>query len=347
MVAFRAGVPMAPPSIVAESPAMKSLFRLVGRVAPSTVPVLVRGETGSGKEVVARGIHERSGRSGAFVPVNCSALPGALIESELFGHARGSFTGADRAHAGVFAQADGGTLLLDEIGELPLDVQAKLLRVLDDGVVRPVGASVGARVDARVVAATHRDLAAAVEQGHFREDLYYRLAVVVLEVPPLRERPEDIPALVEKFVAEASRGGRAPIVTDEVMAFLLVRRWPGNARQLRAAVHRAVLLGDAVLVPEDFGLPPEVFRSVDEAHSPTKDGRTWSEVEREVLLQAVERHGSIRAAARALGRPKSTVADHVRRLLGPRPGIAGRRTAGAEARVAVQREVVHARAARG
>jgi transcriptional regulator with GAF, ATPase, and Fis domain len=231
--------------IVGASPPMLALFDLIERAAPSDVPVLIVGETGTGKELVARALHERSRRrKGPFLAENCAAISPSLLESELFGHKRGSFTGAIADRKGHFVAASGGTLLLDEIGDMPLEMQVKLLRVLEEGEVRPVGASRVEEVDVRVLAATNRDLAKLVAERRFREDLYYRLNVVRIELPPLRERPSDVEPLVRAFVArEARRTGRAPAVVEpEALRRLAAAPWPGNVRQLENEVRRALAL---------------------------------------------------------------------------------------------------------
>ena len=233
--------------IIGDSPALRRVLDTAMRLAGRDVTVLVRGETGTGKELVASLLHYRSPRaSGPLVRFNCAALPPDLAESELFGHARGAFTGATHAHRGYFAQAHGGTLVLDEVGELPSTVQAKLLRALQEGEIQPLGASRVERVDARIVACTHRDLAVEAKAGRFREDLYYRLAVVELEVPPLRERREDIPPLADSFARRsAGRFGLEGVrLTPKLLELLRSRDWPGNVRELENTVTRLVALSD-------------------------------------------------------------------------------------------------------
>jgi len=237
----------APPrhALVGDSAPMREMLALVDRLAATDVPVLVRGETGTGKEGVARRLHAASARAkGPFVAVDCGAIAPTLIESELFGHTRGAFTGADRDRPGHFVSADGGTLMLDEVGELPLDLQPKLLRVLQDGRVRPVGGDADRAVDVRLVAATNRDLERACEEGRFRQDLYYRLAVVEVVIPPLRDRKDDLPALVEHLVARvaAESGRRPPTVAPAALERLAEHAWPGNVRELENALRRAVAL---------------------------------------------------------------------------------------------------------
>ena len=227
--------------MVGRSSAMKTLYALVQRVAQVQLPVLILGETGAGKELVARAIHSAGPRNGrSFVAVNCAALPDQLLESELFGHARGAFTGAGHPRAGLMAEADGGTLLLDEIGEMPLALQPKLLRALETGEVRPVGADGVRHVDVRLLAATHRDLIQLVRDGRFREDLYYRLKVVPLKIPPLRERAEDIPELVKHFLGRIAARSGAPALqlAPDAVDVLLRHPWPGNVRELSHLLER-------------------------------------------------------------------------------------------------------------
>jgi two-component system response regulator HydG len=230
---------------------MQRVFELIERVASSSAAVLVCGETGTGKELVARAIHLGGPRrAGPFVAINCTALPESLLESELFGHVKGAFTGATAARHGLFAEADGGTILLDEIGDMPLALQARLLRVLEEGEVRAVGSDEVRRVDVRIIAATHRDLAKAVSERVFRQDLFYRLNVVPITVPPLRDRVQDIPPLVERFLAGArERNPRAQVrqLSAEVLQALSSRPWPGNVRELENLVERLVVMGAAEL----------------------------------------------------------------------------------------------------
>ena len=241
-----------PVEFVGTSAPMMALYRLIARAAASPHPVLVFGESGTGKELVARALHRLSGR-GAFVAVNCGALPEQLMESELFGHERGAFTGADRTRDGLFQVADGGTILLDEIAELPLALQPKLLRVLEQSEVRRVGATESRPVDVRVVAATHRDLESEVKAGRFRDDLFWRLNVLSAQVPPLRERTGDIPGLVEHFLRRHPTEAATPTrLTQEAAAALVSYPWPGNVRELRNAVLGAATLaeGDAITVDD-------------------------------------------------------------------------------------------------
>ena len=233
--------------IVAASPGMIDLLELLERAAEYKATVLLTGESGTGKEVLARAIHAQSGRRNqAFVAVNCGAIPEALLESELFGHARGAFTGADRARRGLFVEADGGTMFLDEIGELPPSLQVKLLRVLQEEEVRPVGESKARTVNVRVIAATSRDLEREVASGRFREDLFYRLDVFRVRVPPLRERREDVPLLVDHFIAHFHETLGRPVhtIADDALDRLLEHSWPGNVRELENVIERAMILAD-------------------------------------------------------------------------------------------------------
>jgi DNA-binding NtrC family response regulator len=232
-------------NLIGRAPAMLRLMDTVAKVAGADINVLIIGESGTGKELVARALHYQGARaSRPFVPVNCGALVDTLLESELFGHVRGAFTGAEQAKRGLFLAADGGTLFLDEIGELPLALQPKLLRALQNGEIKPVGGLDAQRVDVRVVAATNRDLAQAVSKSTFREDLYYRLNVITIEVPPLRERREDVPLLAQHFAASAARRARrgCPDISPAALEWLQAQPWPGNVRQLENAIERAVVL---------------------------------------------------------------------------------------------------------
>ena len=233
--------------VITRSPAMKPVLRAAEKAAASAIPVLIEGESGTGKELIARAIHGSGGRrTKPFVAVNCGALPENLVESILFGHEKGSFTGATEKHTGKFVEADGGTLFLDEVGELPLPAQVKLLRALQEGEVEPVGGRKAVKVDVRIVSATHRNLIADVKSGRFREDLFYRLHVYPVTVPPLRQRPEDIAELSHHFLARiaAEEGKRIRALSAQALALLSSFRWPGNVRQLENAIFRAVVLAD-------------------------------------------------------------------------------------------------------
>jgi two-component system, NtrC family, response regulator GlrR len=231
---------------IGRSPEMQRLFALLTRVAPTESTIVLTGESGTGKEVIAEAIHRQSRRArGPFIVFDCGAVAPGLIESELFGHEAGAFTNAIRARSGLFADASGGTLLLDEIGELPLELQPKLLRALASGEVRRVGTSSVTRVDVRVIAATHRDLERAIAARRFRADLYFRLAVVVVHVPPLRSRPEDIPPLARHFITRMDSEAKArAVLTPAVVAALTAYDWPGNVRELRNVVERLLSVGD-------------------------------------------------------------------------------------------------------
>ncbi|QDF07274.1 sigma-54-dependent transcriptional regulator [Myxococcus xanthus] len=237
--------------MVGNSAAMREVFERVRKVAPSPATVLVLGESGTGKELVARALHAQSPRAdGPLVAVNCAAIPEGLLESELFGHEKGAFTGAQAAHPGLVEAAHGGTLFLDEIGELPAPAQARLLRMLQDGEVRRVGATRPRKVDVRIVAATHRDLPRRVQEGSFRQDLYFRLRVVEIRLPPLRERTEDVPALARHLLEKASRkvGRPTASLSPEALEALTTHPWPGNVRELENALERAVILADGPVV---------------------------------------------------------------------------------------------------
>ncbi len=251
--------------LVGRSPAMKRVFDLIERLADSDITVLITGESGTGKELVAKAIHNQGPRAeGPFVTINCAAVPAQLLESELFGHVRGSFTGADRDKQGLLVAAEGGTLMLDEIGEMPLEMQPKLLRVLEDRKVRPVGATQEIPINVRVLAATNRDLQVEADQGRFREDLYYRLNVIQIDVPPLRERAEDVPLLAEHFLALMTEPESDAVIggfSREAKLLLEGYSWPGNVRELENAVRRAVTLERGTSIqPESL---PDAVRSAE------------------------------------------------------------------------------------
>ena len=293
-------------------PRLLDLLAVVDRVADRTVSVLITGESGTGKELIARRIHLRSRRAaGPFVAVNCAALPESLAESELFGHEKGAFTGADRRRAGRFEEADGGTLLLDEVGELTPSLQSKLLRALEERVVRPVGGGSDVPVDVRLVAATNRDLHEAVAAGGFRQDLYFRLAVVPVALPPLRERPGDIPLLARHLLAGLAGRHQLPParLSAEAVTALQAHHWPGNVRELRNVLERALVVrGGGVLSPADLlpGLGGESVPAV----PLDREAR-----EREAVLEALRRAGGNREeAARLLGVSVRTLYYRLRRL---------------------------------
>ncbi len=326
LVAMKASSGSEPPSdLVGISTAMRRLRSALDRLAGQDVSVLVQGESGTGKELVARALHSRGPRrSKRFVPLNCGAIPESLIDSELFGHAKGAFTGATSDRPGVFVEADGGTLFLDEIGDMPLAVQARLLRVLQESEVRPVGGTLERKVDVRVIAATHVDLATAVEAQQFRQDLFYRLNVVVLQVPPLRDRLDDLPMLAAHFLHKHG-GAKPPSLAPETLEAMSVYGWPGNVRELENAILHAIALhhGD-VIGPESL---PRTITHRSPAASQTfaiarDDGeleplteakrRATSAFEKRYLVTAMEKaKGSVSEAARLAGLDRT----NFRRLL--------------------------------
>jgi DNA-binding NtrC family response regulator len=334
--------------LIGTSPVMTMVKRMGERAAKSAIPVLITGESGVGKELIARAVHGASERSGKpFVAVNCGAIPENLVESILFGHEKGSFTGASDKHLGKFKEADGGTLFLDEVGELPLDVQVKLLRALQEGEIDPIGSKRSLKVDVRIVSATNRDLQQAVAGGRFREDLYYRLNVFPLEAPSLRERREDIPALVEAFIRRfnVEEGKRVIGASPETLQLLTAFDWPGNVRQLENTIYRAIVLADApYLQPYDFpaisGLaapleavsiapspPPAALLQAAHAamSAPTAAEapvrilddrghlRTLEDIERDLIQHAIDVYaGHMSEVARRLGIGRSTLYRKVR-----------------------------------
>jgi len=294
--------------LIGNSPGMQKVRDLIGRVAPTDSTVLICGESGCGKELVAESVHAMSPRSDKpFVAINCAAIPATLIEAELFGHERGSFTGAMRTREGVFERASGGTLLLDEITEMPLDLQSRLLRVLETKRLNRVGGSSDLEVDVRVIASTNRSPALAFEEGRLREDIYYRLAVVTVQLPPLRERGDDVLVLAEFFLAELNlRNGTHKRLSDELRARFLRHRWPGNVRELRNSVERAYILCDGELDLSEQDLL--TLRRHPEGEGPTSDviqlpiGATLEEIERTFILATLKHfEGDKRRAADVLG----------------------------------------------
>jgi DNA-binding NtrC family response regulator len=315
--------------IVATSRPMRRLLEATSRIASRDVTVLVRGETGTGKEFVAELLHAQSSRAHKpLVRFNCAALPAELADAELFGHVRGAFTGANQTRAGFFAQADGGTLILDEVGELPLAIQAKLLRALQEGEIQPVGSGRIEKVDVRVVAATNRDLAADVKTGAFREDLYYRLAVVELVVPPLRDRKDDIPALAAEFARRyGERFGLGPITLEPSLIDALARTdWPGNVRQLENTIARlAALSTGGVIGLADLdsatGTRPEISSASPSDDDPPPDARNGPSLkeqveafERGLVARALDGTGGNQSeAARRLGVSRVTLIDKMKK----------------------------------
>ena len=290
--------------ILGDHPAMRRLLKTIAQVAPSRATVLIHGESGTGKELIAAAIHENSKRNtGPFVKLNCASLAESLLESELFGHEKGSFTGAMGRRKGRFEQADGGTLFLDEVSEIPKALQVKLLRFLQERELERVGGNETIRVDVRVVAATNRDLKLAVEEGRFREDLYYRLDVVRLDVPPLRERRSDIPLLVHHFVHRFAKENERDIqgVSDERMHALLGYSWPGNVRELENAIERAVVMCDGPMIEREH-LPMATDAVVSSSLGAFVPGMTLAELERLAILRTLEHvGGSTARAAEMLG----------------------------------------------
>lgn len=309
---LRREMPSAPRRIIGASRPMRNLLDLIARAAQSNSTVLITGESGTGKELVAQAIHDLSGRRGQFVPINCSAIPADLIESELFGHTGQAFTGAKQARAGLFETADRGTIFLDEIGDLPLAVQPKLLRALQEGAIRRVGANAEQSVNVRVVAATNRDLEEDVGEGRFREDLFWRLNVIHIQVPALRERPVDIPLLVDYFINKASElSGRPPLdVSPDTLAILTAYSWPGNVRELENAIERAIALAPgAGLTPND--LPERIRNSGGSAAFIARSSErhlTLREVERDYILETLRKtSGNKTRAAEWLGLDRKTL----------------------------------------
>jgi two-component system, NtrC family, response regulator HydG len=300
------------PGLLARDPALAPVLELLRRAAPSLLPVTILGESGTGKEVAARAVHDLSQRSGGpFVPLNCGAISRELAEAELFGHEKGSFTGAVTSAPGAFGAADGGTLFLDEIGDLPLPLQVKLLRALEAGEVKPVGAPKPRRIDVRVVCATHQDLPARIREGAFREDLFYRLRGVTVELPPLRARPQDILALAEHFLPPEK------LLAADARTALLAHRWPGNVRELRHVVQLAALLSESPVIRAhalrlDEAAPgpwsPRVCEDDGQEPSVALRGRSLGELEELAIRAALIRHGgNRRAVSQELGIARSSL----------------------------------------
>jgi two-component system, NtrC family, nitrogen regulation response regulator NtrX len=308
--------------MVGRSAALENVRELIAKVGPTAARVLITGENGTGKELVARGLHEASPRRDqAFVEVNCAAIPSELIESELFGHMKGSFTGAFADRAGKFEQADGGTLFLDEVGDMSLSAQSKLLRVLQEGVVTRIGGSKSIEVDVRVLAATNKDLEGEIAEARFREDLLYRLNVVPIEVPPLRERLEDVPALVAHFAEALAESAGVPgkKFAEDAMARLQTRSWPGNIRELRNAVERALILapGKVVTAADIDRLLPggDGAMPLPSAPGGAHTFETFKqEAEKNFLVQQLREHDwNVSETARALKMPRSNLYKKIER----------------------------------
>jgi DNA-binding NtrC family response regulator len=300
--------------LIGRSRAMKHLRRQLEKLALLPLPVLLRGETGTGKELAARTLHDFGTLPETpFVALNCGAIPDGLFESELFGHTRGAFTGAHRDHAGAFVRAGYGTLFLDEVAELPAAAQSKLLRVLETRRLTPVGSEREIEIDCHIIAATHRDLSAMVVEGAFREDLYHRLGVVQIELPPLRRRRADIPVLLEHFIDLASAElGREVVVSQAAVAEAIVHTWPGNVRALRNAVLRAAALSDGPITPRE--LLPALANPCPRGDQISVPRGTYAHMHAALLQKIVAEEGSIRRAARILEVPRSTLSAWIRRV---------------------------------
>ncbi len=291
--------------VITRSPRMIELFEQLRLVAPSDASVLITGESGSGKELFARAIHRVSSRSqGAFIAINCGAIPAELLESELFGHVRGSFTGANKDHAGLLQAARGGTLFLDEIGDMPLALQVKLLRVLEEKTVRPVGSTITVPIDVRIISATHRDLAEMIADKHFREDLYYRLNVIHFSLPPLRERREDIPLLAESFLRDVAAKQKPSIraFASGALELLTSAEWPGNVRQLYNAVEKMVILSPGPIISAAH---VRWCIGSDALETPSL-AEAKNQFERDYLVETLKKsHGNVSKAARAAKRNRT------------------------------------------
>ena len=319
--------------LIGEHPLIQKITQLVRKVAATDATVLIMGESGTGKELVARMIHAQSPRAERpFIPVNCGAIPAELLESEMFGHERGAFTGAIGQRAGMFQLANGGTIFLDEVGEMSSTLQVKLLRVLQDREVRPVGADKSLRVDVRVIAASNKDLASEVDIGNFREDLFYRLQVIPIVMPPLRERRSDIPLLVSFFLDEHSRKrpGRPVEISEEAMVHLWEYDWPGNVRELENLLERLVILSEDGRIALE-NLPPNIRSFISEKKIPRpalgEEGLDLNtaveEFENRLIEEALRRtKGNKQAAARLLGLKRTTLVAKLRRRRGEEASVA-------------------------
>ncbi|MFN8542981.1 MAG: sigma-54 dependent transcriptional regulator [Candidatus Binatia bacterium] len=321
------GTPENVPYLIGEHPLVVKINQLVTKVAATEATVLIMGESGTGKELVARSVHEQSARAERpFIPVNCGAIPAELLESEMFGHERGAFTGAVGQRAGMFQLASGGTIFLDEVGEMNPILQVKLLRVLQDREVRPVGADKSFRVDVRVIAASNKDLSTEVEAGRFREDLFYRLQVIPIVMPPLRERRSDIPLLIKYFLEKHNkkRTGRPARITEQAMVHLWEHDWPGNVRELENLLERLVILSEDGII-DVANLPSNIRSLISERKIPRpvlgEEGLDLNtaveEFENRLIEEALRRtKGNKQAAARLLGLKRTTLVAKLRRRRG-------------------------------
>lgn len=302
-------------NLIGNSPEMEKIYRILSKVAQTNHPVLILGESGTGKELIARAIHANGPNSSRpFLPVDCGSLVPTLVESELFGYVKGAFTGATRNKEGLLASAEGGTVFLDEIGEMPLDLQAKLLRALQEKEIRPVGATHRVTINCRILAATNRDLATMVEQGRFRKDLYYRLNVVALRIPPLRDRREDIPLLAAHFLKRTGRSGPKFVFSDDALRIMSEYAWPGNVRELENSIERAcalttgpvLRLGDLPTQLQDFHLL--AHRKEEVVSGTSNEVRPLAALERQAILDTLRQlNGDKLTAARLLGIGKTTL----------------------------------------
>lgn len=305
--------------IIGESPAMKAVYRMIDKVGPTKSTVLITGPSGSGKELIARAIHQRSERKNkAFIAINCGSIPEALFESELFGHKKGSFTGAVSDRDGYFVLANNGTLFLDEIGELPLSMQVKLLRVLQDGEVKPVGAVKGTIVDARIITATNRDLEKEVDEGRFREDLFYRLNIIRINAPSLEERRDDIPLLVRYFLERYNTELRKSIkgISSEAMAMLMGHTWKGQVRELENVIERAVLLTDSEFIqPDDLPFSRDQGAVIEPVAEDTSLNNVVAAFEKQYIQHVLRKfEGNRTETARALNIDPSTLYRKMEKL---------------------------------
>jgi DNA-binding NtrC family response regulator len=297
--------------MIGQCDAMMDICEVLQRVAPMPTTVLLEGESGTGKELAARALHRWSKRKGSFVPINCGAISPELMESELFGHTKGAFTGAQQSREGLFTYADGGTLFLDEIGEMPLPMQVHLLRVLEEKAIRPVGSNRETPVDVRVIAATNRNLSKEVEQGNFREDLFYRINVVSIRMPALRERMDDLPALVQHFATSIAKdlGVPLPDITDDDLDALRAYDWPGNIRELKNIIERCLLLKRSPMQCID----PQAFKSMGSESAAGDTSQRLEDVEKQHILKVLEEEaGNKSAAARRLGVSRKTLERKVK-----------------------------------